>query len=103
MVADDNQANRQLIGLRLRRAGADVVMARDGQEALDRTQEAVEESSPFDAVIMDMQMPGSWTAMMRSGSFEPAGFRQADRRRDRVRNERGPRRVSRPGVRRLYQ
>jgi PAS domain S-box-containing protein len=57
LVADDNQANRQLIGLRLRRAGADVVMARDGQEALDRTQEALEESRPFDAVIIDMQMP----------------------------------------------
>lgn len=57
LVADDNQANRQLIGLRLRRAGADVVMASDGQEALDRTREAHEQSRPFDAVIIDMQMP----------------------------------------------
>jgi two-component system CheB/CheR fusion protein len=57
LVADDNQANRQLIGLRLRRAGADVVMANDGQEVLDRTREALEESRPFDAVVIDMQMP----------------------------------------------
>jgi PAS domain S-box-containing protein len=57
LVADDNQANRRLIGLHLRRAGADVVMASDGQEALDRTSEAIEERRPFDAVIIDMQMP----------------------------------------------
>jgi CheY-like chemotaxis protein len=57
LVADDNEANRQLIGLRLRRAGADVVMAGDGQEALDRTTEASDQLRPFDAVIMDMQMP----------------------------------------------
>ena len=30
-----------LIGLHLHRAGADVVMASDGQEALDRTSEAI--------------------------------------------------------------
>jgi PAS domain S-box-containing protein len=57
LVADDNQANRQLIGLRLRRSGADVVLANDGQEALDRAREAVDQGQPFDAVIMDMQMP----------------------------------------------
>jgi PAS domain S-box-containing protein len=57
LVADDNEANRQLISLRLRRAGAEVVMACDGQEALDLTREAFEQSRPFDAVVMDMQMP----------------------------------------------
>ena len=57
LVADDNQANRQLISLRLRRAGAEVEVASDGQEALDRTREAIEQSRPFDAVIIDMQMP----------------------------------------------
>ena len=57
LVADDNEANRQLISLRLRQAGADVVTAGNGQEALDRTTEAIVEGRPFDAVIMDMQMP----------------------------------------------
>ena len=57
LVADDNEANRRLISLRLRRAGADVVTAGDGQEAIDRTNEAAVERRPFDAVIMDMQMP----------------------------------------------
>jgi PAS domain S-box-containing protein len=57
LVADDNEANRRLISLRLRKAGADVVTACDGQEAIDRTNEAAVERRPFDAVIMDMQMP----------------------------------------------
>jgi PAS domain S-box-containing protein len=57
LVTDDNAANQQLIGLRLIRAGAEVVTALNGQEALDRVAEATEEGRPFDAVIMDMQMP----------------------------------------------
>ncbi len=57
LVTDDNEANQQLIGLRLVRAGAEVVTALNGKEAVDRVREAVEEDRPFDAVIMDMQMP----------------------------------------------
>ncbi len=57
LLAEDNLANQKLISLRLRRAGADVVTAGDGKEALDRTNEAALEGRPFDAVIMDMQMP----------------------------------------------
>jgi CheY-like chemotaxis protein len=57
LVADDNEANRQLISLRLRRAGAEVEMASDGKEALDKTRESLEQGRPFDAIIMDMQMP----------------------------------------------
>jgi CheY-like chemotaxis protein len=57
LVADDNEANRRLISLHLHRAGADVVTAGDGQEALDRTNEAIDEHRPFDAIVMDMQMP----------------------------------------------
>ena len=56
-MTDDNEANQQLIGLRLIRAGAEVVTALNGKEALDRVREASEEGRPFDAVIMDMQMP----------------------------------------------
>ena len=56
-MTDDNEANQQLIGLRLSRAGAEVVTAHNGREALDRARESVEQGRPFDAVIMDMQMP----------------------------------------------
>jgi PAS domain S-box-containing protein len=57
LVADDNEANQKVIGLRLSRAGAEVVTALNGQEALDRVSESDAVGRPFDAVIMDMQMP----------------------------------------------
>ena len=57
LLADDNQANQKLISLRLSQAGAEVVTAGNGKEALDRTSEASLEGRPFDAVIMDMHMP----------------------------------------------
>jgi CheY-like chemotaxis protein len=57
LVTDDNEANQRLIGLRLIQAGAEVVMALNGQEALDRVGEAAETGRPLDAVIIDMQMP----------------------------------------------
>jgi two-component system CheB/CheR fusion protein len=57
LVTDDNEANQQLIGLRLIRAGAEVVTALNGKEALDRVDDADASGRPFDAVIMDMQMP----------------------------------------------
>jgi PAS domain S-box-containing protein len=57
LLAEDNQANQRLISLRLSQAGAEVVTAGNGKEALDRASEADREGRPFDAVIMDMQMP----------------------------------------------
>jgi PAS domain S-box-containing protein len=57
LLADDHEANQKLLSLRLSQAGAEVVTASNGKEALDRTTEAASEGRPFDAVIMDMQMP----------------------------------------------
>ncbi len=56
-MTDDNEAIQQLLGVHLTRAGAEVVTALNGKEALDRVREAGEQGRPFDAVIMDMQMP----------------------------------------------
>jgi CheY-like chemotaxis protein len=56
-VADDNEANQRLITLLLSRAGAQVVGAGNGQEVLDLASKAAQEGRPFDALIMDMQMP----------------------------------------------
>jgi CheY-like chemotaxis protein len=57
LLAEDNDANRQLISLRLSMAGAQVVPARNGKEALERIREDEERGLPIDAVIMDMEMP----------------------------------------------
>ena len=69
LVVDDGEENRKLIRLVLRRAGAAVTCAADGQECLDRTAEA-----DFDLILLDMQMPvldGYQTAgRLRQRGFE---------------------------------
>ncbi|MBS0445940.1 MAG: response regulator [Proteobacteria bacterium] len=53
LVVEDHPLNRELACELLRRAGMQVEVAADGQEALD----ALEQAGPFDAVLMDCQMP----------------------------------------------
>jgi PAS domain S-box-containing protein len=57
LLAEDHDGNRQIIELRLSRASAEVVTARNGAEALARVRQAEQSGRPFDAVIMDMEMP----------------------------------------------
>jgi PAS domain S-box-containing protein len=57
LLAEDNEATLKLISLRLRQAGAEVVTAENGMEALDRSNDASRTGRPFDLVIIDMQMP----------------------------------------------
>ncbi|MDP9045402.1 MAG: response regulator, partial [Pseudomonadota bacterium] len=53
LLVEDHPLNQQLACELLRRAGVDVEVAKDGQEALHRL--AVD--GPFDGVLMDCQMP----------------------------------------------
>ncbi|NJO40058.1 MAG: response regulator [Cyanobacteria bacterium CRU_2_1] len=52
LVVDDNEMNRDLLSRRLQRQGFTVVMAEDGQQALDKLQ-----TQPFDLVLLDVMMP----------------------------------------------
>ncbi len=52
LLVEDGETNRKLVSLILRRAGADVVTAENGQVALEITQ-----TRTFDVILMDMQMP----------------------------------------------
>lgn len=52
LVADDVEANRRVASIFLRRAGADVVLAEDGREAVECA-----EREQFDLILMDIQMP----------------------------------------------
>jgi CheY-like chemotaxis protein len=57
LLVEDNPVN-MLIGVALlERWGARVVQAIDGREALGAVQRAHEHGRPFDAVLMDLQMP----------------------------------------------
>jgi CheY-like chemotaxis protein/HPt (histidine-containing phosphotransfer) domain-containing protein len=52
LVVDDGSTNRKLISLFLRKAGAQVVLAENGQIGVD-----LASREGFDAILMDMQMP----------------------------------------------
>ena len=54
LVAEDNQLNQEVIGQILIRAGAEVVMVRDGVAAVVALRL---DKAHFDAVLMDIQMP----------------------------------------------
>jgi PAS domain S-box-containing protein len=58
LLAEDNPDNRRAIELRLQQMGAEVTLARDGQEAYEAAMAANAGGRPFDVILMDMQMPG---------------------------------------------
>ncbi|WP_146180905.1 response regulator [Limnohabitans sp. 2KL-17] len=53
LVAEDHPVNQQVMRLMLNKLGHQVVMASDGQIALDRMQ-----SETFDIILLDVMMPG---------------------------------------------
>jgi len=57
LLAEDRPDNQRLISFILKKAGADVTLAENGQIALDLALLARDESAPFDIILMDMQMP----------------------------------------------
>jgi signal transduction histidine kinase/DNA-binding response OmpR family regulator/HPt (histidine-containing phosphotransfer) domain-containing protein len=60
LVADDNEVNRRLAGLVLRRFGYAADYAENGRQALDKVVEQASSApgaSPYDLVFMDVHMP----------------------------------------------
>ena len=66
LLAEDGPDNQRLIAFLLKRAGADVTVADNGQVVLDKITEAFSKAIPgmdrggaasFDVILMDMQMP----------------------------------------------
>ncbi|MCC6229009.1 MAG: response regulator [Phycisphaerales bacterium] len=76
LLVDDAEDNRKLLSHFLKGAGADVVLANDGQEALHVIQEEMQRRGTFNAVLMDMQMPvcDGYEATRRARDF---GYRGA--------------------------
>ena len=58
LVVDDSEDVRELVAESLREAGASVVALETGVAALDRVREQHDRKEPFDAIIMDVHMPG---------------------------------------------
>jgi signal transduction histidine kinase len=57
LLADDGPDNRRLIATLLRKAGALVDVAENGQQAIDLALAAARASQPYDVILMDMIMP----------------------------------------------
>jgi signal transduction histidine kinase/DNA-binding NarL/FixJ family response regulator len=57
LLVEDGPDNQRLISLVLRKAGAEVVVAANGQVAVDKVMDAGGRQQPFDVILMDMQMP----------------------------------------------
>jgi signal transduction histidine kinase/DNA-binding response OmpR family regulator/HPt (histidine-containing phosphotransfer) domain-containing protein len=57
LLAEDSLDNQQLISTVLRRAGATVELAQNGEEAVTRAWQEFRRGHPFAVVLMDMQMP----------------------------------------------
>jgi CheY-like chemotaxis protein len=58
LVLDDEDYIRDVAGAMLRRLGCDVVLVRDGAEVSPAARLAREQGRPFDAVILDLTIPG---------------------------------------------
>ncbi|MEI8374061.1 MAG: response regulator [Planctomycetota bacterium] len=57
LLAEDGPDNQRFIAFVLKKAGAEVTLAENGQIAYDETLAAVVQGRPFDVILMDMQMP----------------------------------------------
>jgi signal transduction histidine kinase/DNA-binding NarL/FixJ family response regulator len=57
LLAEDGPDNQRLLNMVLRKAGADVTIAGDGQIAYDQAMKKWRAGKPFDVILMDMQMP----------------------------------------------
>ena len=57
LLAEDGPDNQRLISFLLKKAGAEVTVAENGQIAHDLALAARDEGTPFDVILMDMQMP----------------------------------------------
>jgi len=58
LVMDDEEFIREVAANMLTRMGYEVVLAADGQAALDLYAEALSDGRPYDAVILDLTVPG---------------------------------------------
>jgi CheY-like chemotaxis protein len=57
LLAEDGPDNQRLIAFILRKSGANVTVVENGEQAVKAVDEASSDGTPFDAILMDMQMP----------------------------------------------
>ncbi len=73
LLAEDGRDNQMLISRVLSRTGAEVVLAENGDVAVAMLAETRTGATPFDLVLMDMQMPVRTATARHGGSAKRAG------------------------------
>jgi signal transduction histidine kinase len=58
LVMDDEEVVRDTVVTSLKRLGYEVEFAKDGEEAIEIYRQALDSGKPFDAVILDLTVPG---------------------------------------------
>ncbi len=75
LLAEDGPDNQRLISFLLRKAGAQVTIAPNGQAAVIMAMQAENTGTPFDLVLMDMQMP-VMDGYQATGELRRQGFQR---------------------------
>lgn len=58
LAVDDNLSTREMLYETLRSYGMQAKVARTGEQALEKLQEAVKENNPFEVMLIDWRLPG---------------------------------------------
>jgi CheY-like chemotaxis protein/anti-sigma regulatory factor (Ser/Thr protein kinase) len=75
LVAEDGRTNQMIVTAMLEKLGHQVELAQTGEEAIAKVHQAIGANQPFDAVLMDIQMPGmdgmTATRLLRESGITP--------------------------------
>ena len=74
LVAEDGPDNQALISVILRNAGAEVDVAPNGRVAVEKASSAMAAGTPYDAILMDMQMP-EMDGYEATGKLRQSGYK----------------------------